>query len=172
MKKKGNAIKAVTLFAVISSILILSLLFSTNSSIAAFNVNSLVGASGSGSGSGSTSAKTYTVVYNGNGSTGGSTASSLHTVGIARNLTQNGYTRSYVVSFNSNGGSACSNQTATYTFNGWNTAANGSGTSYADRASVTNLSTTNGATVTLYAKWTGGAITLPTPTKTGYAVGG
>ena len=40
MKKKGNAIKAVTLFAVISSILILSLLFSTNSSIAAFNVNS------------------------------------------------------------------------------------------------------------------------------------
>ena len=40
-----------------------------------------------------------------------------------------------------------------YTFDGWNTAANGTGTSYADKAEVTGLSNTNGETVTLYAKW-------------------
>ena len=80
--------------------------------------------------------KTYTVKYNGNGNTGGSTASSTHTVGVAKNLTANGFTRTG------------------YTFAGWNTDANGNGTSYADKESVKDLSTTNGATVTLYAKWT------------------
>ena len=40
-----------------------------------------------------------------------------------------------------------------YTFTGWNTSANGSGTSYADQASVSNLTMTNGETVTLYAQW-------------------
>ncbi|MDR3160731.1 MAG: InlB B-repeat-containing protein, partial [Spirochaetaceae bacterium] len=39
-----------------------------------------------------------------------------------------------------------------YTFAGWNTAANGSGTSYAAGASVTNLAAA-GTTVTLYAQW-------------------
>ena len=80
--------------------------------------------------------KTYTVKYNGNGNTGGSTASSTHTVGVAKNLTANGFTRTG------------------YAFAGWNTSANGNGTSYADKESVKDLSTTNGATVTLYAKWT------------------
>ena len=80
--------------------------------------------------------KTYTVKYNGNGNTGGSTASSTHTVGVAKNLTANGFTRTG------------------YAFAGWNTDANGNGTSYADKESVKDLSTTNGATVTLYAKWT------------------
>ena len=41
-----------------------------------------------------------------------------------------------------------------YTFAGWNTAANGSGTSYADGQSVSNLTATNGGTVDLYAQWT------------------
>ncbi|NLP48487.1 MAG: InlB B-repeat-containing protein, partial [Clostridiales bacterium] len=79
---------------------------------------------------------TYTVAYNGNGSTGGSTASSSHTYGVARNLTTNGFTRTG------------------HTFAGWNTAANGSGTNYTNGQSVSNLTATNGATVTLYAKWT------------------
>ena len=79
---------------------------------------------------------TYTVAYNGNGNTGGSTASSSHTYDAAKNLTANGFTRTG------------------YTFAGWNTAANGSGTSYTNGQSVTNLTTTQGATVTLYAQWT------------------
>jgi uncharacterized repeat protein (TIGR02543 family) len=41
-----------------------------------------------------------------------------------------------------------------YTFNGWNIKADGSGTSYVDKASVSKLTATNGATVTLYAQWT------------------
>lgn len=39
-----------------------------------------------------------------------------------------------------------------YTFTGWNTAADGSGTSYADLATVKNLAA-NGESITLYAQW-------------------
>ncbi len=39
-----------------------------------------------------------------------------------------------------------------YTFSGWNTKANGSGTSYADKRSIT--ASTPGQTLTLYAQWT------------------
>ena len=40
-----------------------------------------------------------------------------------------------------------------YTFTGWNTAPDGSGSSYGNRARVTSLATENGAVVTLYAQW-------------------
>lgn len=40
-----------------------------------------------------------------------------------------------------------------YRFSGWNTAADGSGTPYADLANVTNLSLVNGAAITLFAQW-------------------
>ncbi|MBR0090307.1 MAG: InlB B-repeat-containing protein [Lachnospiraceae bacterium] len=43
-----------------------------------------------------------------------------------------------------------------YTFVGWNTKADGTGKTYANKASVKNLSTKNKATVTLYAQWTEG----------------
>lgn len=42
---------------------------------------------------------------------------------------------------------------ANYNFMGWNTAADGSGTSYADKESAGNFTSANGATVTLYAQW-------------------
>ena len=83
-----------------------------------------------------TEPNTYTVKYDGNGNTGGSTASSSHTYDTAKALTANGFTKTG------------------YTFKGWNTKADGSGTAYADKASVKNLTTSNGATVTLYAQWT------------------
>ena len=79
---------------------------------------------------------TYNITYNGNGLDGGSTASSSHTYDVTKALTTNGFTKTG------------------YSFNGWNTAADGSGTSYTDGQSVTNLTTTNGATITLYAQWT------------------
>lgn len=81
-------------------------------------------------------ANTYTIKYNGNGSTGGSTANSTHTYDTAKTLTKNGFTRTG------------------YSFAGWNTKADGSGTSYTNGQSVKNLTSTNGATVNLYAKWT------------------
>lgn len=77
----------------------------------------------------------YTVKYNGNNNTGGSTASSSHQYGVAKNLTANGFTRTG------------------YTFAGWATSATGA-KAYNNQHSVTNLSTTNGATVNLYAVWT------------------
>ena len=78
----------------------------------------------------------YTIAFNGNGNTGGS-MSSITNVGYddSKTLTANAFTRTG------------------YTFNGWNTKADGSGTSYADKASVSKLTATNGATVTLYAVW-------------------
>lgn len=41
-----------------------------------------------------------------------------------------------------------------YTFAGWNTKKNGKGTTYADKAKVSNLTTKDKGTVTLYAIWT------------------
>ena len=82
-----------------------------------------------------TTNKTYTIKFNGNGNTGGSTASMTMTYGVAKNLTANGFTKT--------GNS----------FVKWNTKANGSGTSYTNKQSVKNLTSTQGATVTLYAQW-------------------
>ena len=78
---------------------------------------------------------TYTISYNGNGSTSGSTASSSHTYDQAQDLTANGFGKTG------------------YTFIGWATSATGE-VVYNDQQSVENLTSTQGATITLYAKWT------------------
>ena len=86
-------------------------------------------------------ANTYTIVYNKNNSSAtGTTANSTHTYGQSKSLTANGYSLTG------------------YTFSSWNTKANGTGTSYTNKQSVTNLTTTNGATITLYAQWTSSTI--------------
>ena len=78
---------------------------------------------------------TYTVSYNGNGATGGSTSSSSHSYGTGKELTANGYSKTY------------------FSFKNWNTKADGSGTAYGNGQSVFNLTVTQGATVPLYAQW-------------------
>ena len=83
---------------------------------------------------------TLTINFDGNGSTGGSTASQQIAAGSIASLNANSFTR--------NG----------YAFTGWNTAADGSGTSYADGADYTVTPATGDATITLYAQWE----TLPT----------
>ena len=75
---------------------------------------------------------TYTVKYNANGGTG-TTADSTHTYGTAKALTKNGFSKTG------------------YSFTGWNTAANGSGTSYSDEQSVSTLTT--GKQIELFAQW-------------------
>lgn len=115
-------------------------------------------------------ANTYSVIYNGNGSTGGSTATSTHIYDVKKALTANGYERKYTVTYNHNyTGSTNKVETASYTFNGWNTASNGSGTSYADKAEVKNL--VSSGSITLYAKWTPVELTY-VPTRTGYTFEG
>lgn len=77
----------------------------------------------------------------------------------------------YTITFNSNGGSACSNQSANktrkYTFGGWATSAS---------ATSANASASYNSATTVYAYWTHtdttGSITLPTPTKSGYTFKG
>ena len=78
---------------------------------------------------------TLTINFNGNGSTSGSTASQQIVAGNTASLNANGFTR--------NG----------YAFTGWNTAADGSGTSYADGADYAVTPATGNTTVTLYAQW-------------------
>ncbi|MGA2970294.1 MAG: InlB B-repeat-containing protein [Acidimicrobiales bacterium] len=82
---------------------------------------------GGGGGGGGTAPSSYVVTFNANGS-GGSMPS--ETSSSAAALTTNVLTRTG------------------YTFSGWNTAANGSGTAYADGANYGF-----GASVTLYAQW-------------------
>jgi uncharacterized repeat protein (TIGR02543 family) len=77
---------------------------------------------------------TYTVAYNAGGGSG-STPSSAHTYDEAKNLTANGFSR------------------AGYTFQGWSASSGATAATYTDRQSVVNLSSTQGATVTLYAVW-------------------
>ena len=48
---------------------------------------------------------------------------------------------------------ACHYTRKGYTFTGWNTKADGSGKAYADKASFKNLTSKDGATVSLYAQW-------------------
>ena len=72
----------------------------------------------------------YTVVFNGNGSTSGSMKSLVVTNNNAFKLTANAFKKSG------------------YAFTGWNTKKDGTGTKYADKASVSKLNTT------LYAQWT------------------
>lgn len=87
---------------------------------------------------------------------------STHTYDIAKNLTENGYTRSVTATFDGNGGSpASSTKDAETPFNLWTTNADGSGKAYADAESVTNLSAVNLSTVTMYAQWSPGKVTLP-----------
>lgn len=73
----------------------------------------------------------YTVSFNGNGATGGSMSDQNFAAFATANLTANAFTKTG------------------FTFSGWNTSANGSGTSYANSASYA-MGTAN---VTLYAQW-------------------
>lgn len=111
---------------------------------------------------------TYTVAFNGNGASSGSTVSQTFTYDAAQNLNANGFEKKYVVTFNADGGTADKNTlTSSAPFSGWATSADGS-VVYSNQQSVSNLSSSQGATVTLYAKWSAYlAITLPNATKSG-----
>jgi uncharacterized repeat protein (TIGR02543 family) len=87
----------------------------------------------------------FTVTFNDNGSTGGSMSD--QTSSSATNLTANAFTRTG------------------YTFAGWNTAADGSGTSYADEASYPF-----DANVTLYAQWTANTLNVTYDSQGGSAI--
>lgn len=87
--------------------------------------------------------QTYTIAYNANGGTG-TMADTVMTVGVAKNLPANTFTRTG------------------YSFLGWSTDKNAAAT-YTDKQSVNNLATSG--TVTLYAIWKKNPVSDPsTPT--------
>jgi hypothetical protein len=122
-------------------------------------------------------AATYSVTYNGNGNTAGSTPgdqTKTHDVTLVLRTNTGALARTG------------------YAFSGWNTAANGTGTDYAEGGNYTA-----NAAATMYAKWTGNAYTVTfdkqsgtggsdnvsaiygsampaatSPTRTGYTFGG
>ena len=77
----------------------------------------------------------YEIKFDGNDADDGEMESIEATYDEEYTLTANAFTR------------------AGYKFTGWNTEADGSGTSYEDGATVSNLTSTDGDTVTLYAQW-------------------
>lgn len=124
-------------------------------------------------------ASKYTVKFDANGGSGTMDNLTMN-YDESQNLTANGFSKTG------------------YTFSGWNTKKDGSGTKYDDKASVKNLTAENNGTVTLYAQWkpikytikyhlNGGRnassnpskytvesdnITLAEPTRTGYLFAG
>lgn len=78
---------------------------------------------------------TYTIHFNSNNGTG-SMADETMTYGVSKALTENTFTRDG------------------WTFAGWNTKADGSGTNYIDKQEIFNLTDVDGEEFTLFAKWT------------------
>ena len=79
---------------------------------------------------------TYTVRFDANEGTEGTMDEQTFTYDVAQDLSENTYARTG------------------YNFTGWNTADDGNGTSYADKAEVKNLTFEANGVVTLYAQWT------------------
>ena len=77
----------------------------------------------------------YSVIFDGNGNTSETMENQSFVYGTSQNLNENLFVRTG------------------YTFTGWNTEADGSGTSYGNSASVNNLTTEHNGTVVLYAQW-------------------
>ena len=119
----------------------------------------------------------YAVSYDANGGTGAPSAQTEKkgeslTISADKPTRENTAAESYTVTLNANGvhvspTSLTAERTTNYTFETWNTKADGTGTSYSSGASYTaNIS------VTLYAQWTDvtttSSVTLPTPSRSGY----
>ena len=109
----------------------------------------------------------YKVTFNGNGATAGTMTQQDFVYGTAQNLSENKYSRAYTVTFNYKDGRSNTSATANATFNGWATSASGAKV-YNDKQNVSNLTTTKNGTFPLYANWTPGTVTPPTPTRNGY----
>lgn len=85
---------------------------------------------------------TYTIIYDGNGATAGTMDTQTCMIdGFTFSLSKNAYTRE------------------NYTFTGWNTMSDGSGTFYRDEAKIYPLTETDQAEITLYAMWKDSSVT-------------
>ena len=114
----------------------------TSSYNTGYRASSSSGGSGSGSGSGTSyDGQPYTVKFNANGGTG-TMANESFVYGTPKALTLNAFTRTG------------------YTFVGWAKSASATASVYDDGESVSNLTTTSGGTVNLYAVWQANSYTI------------
>ena len=108
-------------------------------------------------------ANTYKLTYDYKEATGGKTENSKQVTYGQNYGTLPTPSRSYLITFNTNGGSACSSKTATWNFAGW----------YNGSTKITESTKVEIAdNHTIEAKWENGTITLPTPTRAGYVFEG
>lgn len=113
----------------------------------------------------------YTISYNANGG-GGAPGNQTKQQNVALTLTTAtpSTPKSYTITYNANGGSVSeTSKKVNCSFSTWNTAANGSGTTYNKGASFSS-----NADTTLYAQWTNPKAVLPSsaPTWTGHTFKG
>ena len=107
----------------------------------------------------------YTIYFNGNGATSGSMSSMSCYYGSTYKLNSNAYKRVYTLTYNKNyTGASSSDVSVPCTFLYWSC----NNSTYRDGASVSNLTSINGDSVTMYAQWEYGSVTLPTLIRSGY----
>ncbi len=128
----------------------------------------------------------YDVSYYGNGATSGSMSGTHHVYDTTSYLRSNQFKRQYTVTYKPVAPAAGlqlstsqANTLSSYSFLGWSTSAgslskSGSNWIYGgsqvlgNGANHNNLTSSNGATVNLYARWQTNPVTLPSPTRTGW----
>lgn len=116
--------------------------------------------------------KTYTVTLNNQSATSAGTTSVTATYGSAMPAITKPE-RIYTVTYNANGGSVgTASATSTYTFLGYYTETGGNGTQYytSSGSSARDWNLLNNTT--LYANWSNGSVTLPTPSRSNWTFNG
>ena len=126
----------------------------------------------------------FNVIFDGNGKTSGTMENQQFTYDVYQKLTKNTYVNTRTLTYNKNDSTASpatidrTKDTKDLTFKGWTATAEGVATSeptvrYSDEQEIKNPNGYSGEnSTTLYAKWQGVAVTLPTPTRTGYVFAG
>ena len=111
----------------------------------------------------------YTIYFNGNGATSGSMSPMSCYYGSTYELNSNAYKRIYTLTYDKNyTGASSSDISVPCTFLYWSC----NNSTYKDGASVSNLTSTNGGSVTMKAQWEYGSVTLPTLIRSGYEFDG
>lgn len=113
---------------------------------------------------------TYTIYFNGNGHTGGSSPKAISCVyGQSYTIPDNTFYRAYSLTYDQNYTGGTTSSTSVYcSFLYWSY----NGVTYRPGTSASNLTATNSGTVTMYAQWEYGSVSLPTPTRSGYTFEG
>ena len=111
-------------------------------------------------------ANTYKIKYEYNGATSGNNEAEKEITYDSTYGTLATPSRIYNITYNLDGGTGDTEEDVNYVFDGW----------YLDNAYTHLITSTTKVTTAknhnLYAKWTGGELTLPTPTKEGYTFAG